>query len=178
MCLAAQWCFVKMLIYPISKFVISLVRHSAFRFIIESMLTRLFSPPANNRHSAKAKTGGFTLLEMMIALAVFGLAALALIRLSGYTTIQTARLDDRLSEEIVAENLAAELLTDPQPPSLGEQSGEAENLGRRFFWTREVSADAAANILRIKLAVGRSDLGPGEERPPFRMELIRRAQPQ
>jgi general secretion pathway protein I len=142
------------------------------------MLMRLFSSSTNNFQRGQTRASGFTLLEMMIALAVFGLAALALIRLSGYTTIQTARLDDRLSEEIVAENLAAILLTDPQPPSLGEQSGEAENLGRSFFWTREVSVDAAANILRIKLAVGRSDLGAGEERPPFRMELIRRAEPQ
>lgn len=142
------------------------------------MLMRLFSSPSNSLRRGPVKSCGFTLLEMMIALAVFGLAALALIRLSGYTTIQTARLDDRLSEEIVAENLAAELLTDPQPPSLGEQSGETENLGRRFVWTREVSLDPAINILRIKLAVGRSDLGPGEERPPFTMELIRQAQPQ
>jgi general secretion pathway protein I len=118
---------------------------------------------------------GFTLLEMMIALAIFGLAALALIRLTGYTTVQTARLDDRLAEEIVAQNLAAELLTDPRPPSLGSATGERSNMGMRFAWTRTISADAQANIVRIRLEVGRSDLLRGEERPPFTMEIIRQA---
>jgi len=114
---------------------------------------------------------GFTLLEMMIAL---GLAALALIRLTGYTSFQTSRLDDRLTEEIVAQNLAAELITDPRPPALGSVRGERQNLGRSFEWTRETSAENDSGILRITLSVTRSDIERVEQRPPYRLQIIRR----
>jgi general secretion pathway protein I len=58
---------------------------------------------------------GFTLLELMIALAVFALAALALLRMEGASIARTADLDQRLLREIVAQNMAAEILTDPLP---------------------------------------------------------------
>ena len=49
---------------------------------------------------------GFTLLEMMVALAVFSLAALALLRLEGATVRQTGELDERMLAQLVARNLA------------------------------------------------------------------------
>lgn len=62
---------------------------------------------------------GFTLLEMLVALAVFSLAALALLRLEGATVRQTGQLDERMMAQLVARNLAVETLTDPAPPALG-----------------------------------------------------------
>ena len=55
---------------------------------------------------------GFTLIEMLVALAVFSLAALALLRLGGASATNAARLQDRALAQIVARNLAAEVLTD------------------------------------------------------------------
>jgi type II secretion system protein I len=54
---------------------------------------------------------GFTLVEMMVALAIFSLAALALLRLEGATVANTARLDDQAMAQIVARNIAVETLT-------------------------------------------------------------------
>ena len=65
------------------------------------------------------KEAGFTLLEMLVALAVFSLAALALLRLEGATVRQTGELDERMLAQLVARNLAVETLTDPAPPPLG-----------------------------------------------------------
>ena len=61
---------------------------------------------------------GFTLIEMMVALAVFSLAALALLRLQGATVSSTAVIETRALGQIVANNLAVEALTDAVPPPL------------------------------------------------------------
>lgn len=118
---------------------------------------------------------GFSLLEMMIALAVFGLAALALIRLSSFTLGQTAVLDDRLMQEIVAQNIATEILTDPLPPSLGDESGEQQNGGRNFVWTRTVTPQAEGSLLRIAITVRNAE---GERTANgYSLDILRRAQP-
>jgi general secretion pathway protein I len=57
---------------------------------------------------------GFTLLEMLVALAVFSLAALALLRLEGATVRQTGQLDERMLAQLVARNIAVETLTSPE----------------------------------------------------------------
>ena len=80
---------------------------------------------------------GFTLVEMLVALAIFSLAALALLRLEGATVSNTARLQDQALARIVAQNLAVETMTDPVPPAFGRQSGTVVNGGRNWTWVRD-----------------------------------------
>jgi len=96
---------------------------------------------------------GFSLLEMMVALAVFAIAALALINLQGASLAQTAELDSRLYSEIVARNLAVDALTDPRVPALGKAQGTIDNGGRTFTWRRTVSKQPDSDLLRIDLIV-------------------------
>jgi general secretion pathway protein I len=96
---------------------------------------------------------GFTLVEMMVALAIFSLAALALLRLEGATVANTARLQDQAMAQIVARNLAVETITDPQPPPLGTQSGEAVNGGRTWSWSRTTAPSPEPRIQMITVAV-------------------------
>jgi general secretion pathway protein I len=96
---------------------------------------------------------GFTLIEMLVALAVFSLAALALLRLQGVTLSTTADLDQKLVGQIVARNLAVELLSNPAPPSLGEQGGMVENGGRQWRWTRDAEITDDPRIMKIDIRV-------------------------
>jgi general secretion pathway protein I len=96
---------------------------------------------------------GFTLIELMVALAVFSLAALALLRLEGATLSSTATLQERLLGQIVARNVAVEALTDPQPPTMGVADGEERNGGRLWRWTRRASAAPGPRLQRIDVAV-------------------------
>jgi general secretion pathway protein I len=102
---------------------------------------------------------GFTLIEMLVALAVFSLAALALLRLEGATVSTTALLQEQALAQIVARNLAVEALTDPEPPAFGATSGEALNAGRKWRWTRIVGRSPEPRIQQIRIEV-RSDRGP------------------
>ncbi|WP_242123326.1 type II secretion system minor pseudopilin GspI [Sphingobium sp. Sx8-8] len=101
----------------------------------------------------RREEAGFTLLEMLVALAVFSLAALALVRLQGVTLHTAADLDSKAMGQIVARNLMVELQTDPAPPSLGSQEGAVENGGRRWHWVREVKATDDKRLLQVSLAV-------------------------
>ena len=96
---------------------------------------------------------GFTLLEMLVALAVFSLAALALVRLQGVTLHTAADLDSKAMGQIVARNLMVEVQTDPAPPSLGSEEGDVDNGGRRWHWTRAVRATNDRRLLRVDLTV-------------------------
>ena len=107
------------------------------------------------------RENGFTLIEMLVALAIFSLAALALLRLGGATAANSARLNDQAVAMIVARNLAVETLTDPQPPAFGSSAGAIANAGRNWRWTRSVARSPEARIQQIEIAVEPEAGGPG-----------------
>lgn len=106
--------------------------------------------PARVRITAQ---GGFTLIEMMVALVVFSLAAMALIRLEGATIRGAGTLDSTLIAQMVARNVAIEAMTDAQPPAIGSANGVEQNGGRNWSWTRLTQPTGDARILRIDVAV-------------------------
>ena len=109
---------------------------------------------ADALQSRRRRAGhGFTLIEMLVALAIFSLAALALLRLEGATLASTARLDDTNTAQIVARNLAVIWLTDPQPPTIGNMSGTVQNAGTTWRWTRTVERTDDVRVVRIDLTV-------------------------
>jgi general secretion pathway protein I len=96
---------------------------------------------------------GFTLIEMMVALAVFSLAAMALIRLEGATIRGAAILDSTLTAQMVARNVAIEAMTDSSPPAMGVAKGVEQNGGRPWAWTRTTQPTGDSRILKIDVAV-------------------------
>jgi general secretion pathway protein I len=96
---------------------------------------------------------GFTLIETLVAMAIFSLAALALLRLEGATLSSTAMLSDRALGQIVARNLSVELMTDVRAPAFGEANGSVVNAGRTWRWVRNVTRTDDARIVRIDIAI-------------------------
>jgi general secretion pathway protein I len=101
------------------------------------------------------------LIEMLVALAIFSLAALALLRLGGATATNSASLGDQAIAQIVARNLAIETITDPEPPAFGASQGDAVNAGRRWRWTRIVNRSPEARIQQVEIDVAPEAGGTG-----------------
>jgi general secretion pathway protein I len=100
---------------------------------------------------------GFTLLEMLVALAVLSLAVLALLRLAGENARTEAVVEARALALVVAENRAIDALTSLLPPALGQTAGAEEQGSRLWRWTRSVRATDDPDILRVDIAVAPRD---------------------
>jgi general secretion pathway protein I len=114
---------------------------------------------------------GFTLLEMLVALAVLSLGALALLNLAGENTRQASAVEERLFAGIVAENRAIEALTSAFPPALGREGGAEVAGGRTWRWTRQVSRTADPAVLRVDVTVA----GPHSRRTSGEVSVFRGA---
>lgn len=88
----------------------------------------------------------------MVALAIFSLAALAMVRLQGYSVRSTANLGDSGMAWQVARNVAVEILSNPAPPTLGETNGEEVNGGQSWRWTATTAKTDDARLVRIDIA--------------------------
>lgn len=101
----------------------------------------------------RSRSNGFTLIEVVVALAIFSLAALALIRLSAFS-LRTG--GDVIGHELawqVARNRAVELLSDPRPPVIGESRGTKTNGGQTFVWQQTARQTEDARFMRIDILV-------------------------
>ena len=113
-----------------------------------------------------ARRAGFTLVELLVALAVFSLAALALLNLSAENTRSAARVETRTLGGVVAENLAVEAMIGASV-SEGSASGQTALAGRTWRWTRTVTATDDPDLLRIDIRVRDAD-SQAAERSLFR----------
>ena len=104
---------------------------------------------ANDGHSPS----GFTLIEVLVALAVFSLAALTLLRLEGATMTNARMLEIRTAAEIVARNRAVEVLTDPIAPSIGSESGSEMQAGHAWAWIRTARRMPDAGLVEVTIHV-------------------------
>ena len=104
-------------------------------------------------YASMADTRGFTLIEIMVALAVFALAAMALVRLEGATIRGAATLDATFLAQMVARNVAIDAVTGAQAPPTGVTRGIEANGGRPWRWTRSVTPTGDVRIVRIDVAV-------------------------
>ena len=102
---------------------------------------------------------GFTLIEMLVALSVFSLAALALIRLQAFTMHNAAELERRVVAQSVVRNRAVEILTDPRSPSLGEQGGTVENGGWQWQWAQDAKLTEEGRFVQVDITARERDSG-------------------
>lgn len=95
------------------------------------------------------KTRGFTLLEVLIALAIVAMSAGALLGTITSSASNVIYLKDKTLAEWVAMNRLTEIRIARQFPSPGKRTGSAEMGGQRWQWEEEVSELPIEGMLRI-----------------------------
>lgn len=102
---------------------------------------------------ARRRARGFTLLELLVALAVFALAVLALLNLAGETTRTAALVEERVLAGIVAGNRAVEASVEPLPALAARAEGEERQGDRDWRWSRTLEPTDDAALVRIEILV-------------------------
>lgn len=95
---------------------------------------------------------GLTLVETLVALAILGAVATAVLALIGQNTRFAAASEDRLLAGMLLDNLMTEDLGRLSPLERGESEREAEFGGRRWLIERNV-VEAVGGLVRIEIKI-------------------------
>jgi len=96
---------------------------------------------------------GFTLIEVLVALAIMALAFAALLRASGLAAENSATLRERMLAGWMAENHMARLQAQRAWPMVGVQSGLLTQDQRSWQWEQEVRPTEDPQLLRIEIRI-------------------------
>jgi len=96
---------------------------------------------------------GFTLIEVLIALAVVALALLGLTRVAALQVRDFDALRERTFANWVAANVLEETRLGTALPATGRSDGRVEFAARAWRWTRDVSTTPDPSVRRVDVRV-------------------------
>jgi len=98
---------------------------------------------------------GFTLFEILIALAVLAIALGAITKMASSQSLNTAHLMDKTFAHWLAMNKITELQLTAQWPNKGKQQGDEEMGPRTWHWVRTVSETPDDRVRQVEIAIYR-----------------------
>ncbi|WP_028112675.1 type II secretion system minor pseudopilin GspI [Ferrimonas kyonanensis] len=102
------------------------------------------------------KHRGFTLLEVMVALAVFAMAAIAVVKSAGEQLAAVPILREKTFATFVAHNRMVDARLESAFPELGNsKKGRVELADQQWYWRQEVikTGDEEFRAIRIKVSL-------------------------
>jgi len=99
------------------------------------------------------RNAGFTLIEILVALAVIAIAVAAVVAAVSGNIKNEAYIQDRTMAHWVAMNKVAELQVTKAWPAPGTQHGESLLASQEWSWQTKVSTTDDADVLRLDVDV-------------------------
>ncbi|MES3041002.1 MAG: type II secretion system minor pseudopilin GspI [Pseudomonadota bacterium] len=100
---------------------------------------------------------GFTLIEVLVSLAIFGVVALTLLTTSRDQTRQAAAIEDRLIAHWIALNTLTDLQAGSEYLEVGVTDTTAVMAGRDWFVTIAVSTTPSSAVRHLDISVAPYD---------------------
>jgi general secretion pathway protein I len=107
---------------------------------------------------SRRRTGGFTLLEVMVALAIVSIGLIAVFNSIIQMAHSTSTLRERALADWIAMNAISEIRISRDFPDVGRLDGSTEFAGRQWRWEATVSETGVNDLRRIDMAVAYEDL--------------------
>ncbi|MBV7316697.1 type II secretion system minor pseudopilin GspI [Shewanella sp. NIFS-20-20] len=96
---------------------------------------------------------GMTLLEVMVALGIFAVAALAITKSLGDLMANMPILEERTLAQWVADNQMVDARLEPGFLPIGKKEGSEELAGKEWYWRREIVKTTDDNFRMIRISV-------------------------
>ena len=106
---------------------------------------------------ARRRLRGFTLVEVLVALTIVGVALLAGLKAAGALTLHAQRQSDVLLGQLCAENALHQIRLSRQMPGVGETRRECQQAGQTFIVVLSVQPTPNPNFVRVDAQVRNTD---------------------
>ncbi len=116
---------------------------------------------------------GFSLIETLVALAVFSTAAIGLLAMNTQSVAHARALEERFLARTIAENRLVDAMTSPSARTIGTRAGADVQLDRPFEWTETITATERNGLLQVTVDV----TAPGEPHVLARVSALKRVTP-
>ncbi|MFT5235341.1 MAG: general secretion pathway protein I [Shewanella sp.] len=103
---------------------------------------------------SSSKAQGMTLLEVIVALAVFSIAAVSITKSLGQQMANMPILEQRTYAQWVADNVMVDARLESEFPEIGKKEGQAELAGKDWYWRKEVvkTTDDKFRMIRVSVS--------------------------
>lgn len=105
------------------------------------------------------RTSGFTLIEMLLALAVFAYAATSILSVLSQSAKNLSELEKMTFASWVANDRLTELQVDKAWPPKNKDKGERELAGQKWYWSQKVEKTADNNLRKVSVEVSTEQNG-------------------
>ncbi|KCZ48869.1 type II secretion system minor pseudopilin GspI [Hyphomonas pacifica] len=102
---------------------------------------------------------GFTLVEVLVALGVFSIAAMALAHLGNESLLGARHVSQRFLASVEADNIMAKTLVRPDSVVPGIDAGRAVQRGREFDWSRTIVSTGRDSLFAVTVLVSDAQTG-------------------
>lgn len=100
---------------------------------------------------------GFTLLEVLVALAIFALVAASVLGVSARSLQNAARLEDKTLAMWIADNQLSEMQLATSVPATGNQEGQLAFANRQWQWQSTVENTSEPTMRRVTIWVAANE---------------------
>lgn len=103
--------------------------------------------------NSTTKQRGFTLLEVMLAMAVFAIAGVALLGVADNNYRHISHIEEQMFANWVASNQLVEVSLDTTWPPKNNRKGKVEMAGRTWYWQQKVIKTANKELRAVNMQV-------------------------
>jgi general secretion pathway protein I len=110
-----------------------------------------------------APARGFTLIEVLVALAIVAIGMAAVMSALNSSADTVLRMRDKTFAQWVALNQLATLRLSGQTPAVGSTNGDLDYAGSSWHWKQDVVASDVPGVMRIDVSVRPKDAKGGDD---------------